>query len=145
MAAHQIGAVTLTAQWQPSFMLSQQHSGAICRLNPLRSWGGGMRLWEGTGPHAGHRSVMPLVLWGMLLMLHHLALFAHFFRSKELAQSIMTFFFFFLIKNRSANNKTVYRSEIDFHGPTQMSLGYGHVVGMKELLRAPPRSPVAQK
>jgi len=39
----------------------------------------------------------------------------------------------------------MYRSEIDFHGPTQMSLGYGHVVGMKELLRAPPRSPVAQK
>lgn len=88
---------------------------------------------------------MPPVRWGMLLMLHHLALFAHFFKSKELAQSIVAFFFFFLIKNRSANNKTMYRSEIDFHGPTQMSLGYGHVVGMKELLRAPPRSPVAQK
>lgn len=41
---------------------------------------------------------MPLVLWGMLLMLHHLALFAHFFRSKELAQSIMSFFFFFSLK-----------------------------------------------
>lgn len=99
-------------------MLSQKHSKAICRLNPLRSLGE-MRLREGRRLHVGCLSVMSPVVQGALFTLHHLATFAHFSKDEVFAQKHHNNQLFLPIKSRNANNTINYSSEKPLYLPVE--------------------------